>query len=76
MKRREYRKSPFKQFFRELPGSTRFAILTIAREPKTIPELLEEMDRANRRFGVEEEGEVHILLWKKEEILEMSHNVD
>ena len=45
MKRREYRKSHFKQFFRDLPGSTRFAILTMAREPKTIPELLEEMEK-------------------------------
>ncbi|MFW9917315.1 MAG: cation diffusion facilitator family transporter [Candidatus Thorarchaeota archaeon] len=51
-RQREFKKSPFYQFIHKLPGSARFAILSLADGPKTIPELEEELERAHLRIGV------------------------
>ncbi|MHA2497026.1 MAG: cation diffusion facilitator family transporter [Candidatus Hodarchaeales archaeon] len=48
--RREFKKSKFYQFHRDLSGPGRFAILSVE-APKTIPEVLDEHDRAHHRIG-------------------------
>ncbi|MHA2233268.1 MAG: cation diffusion facilitator family transporter, partial [Candidatus Hodarchaeales archaeon] len=49
--RREFKKSKFFQFHKDLPPPGRFAILSLAEAPKTIPEVIEEHDRSHQRIG-------------------------